>query len=62
MSAVSFFGLPLMTFIPAYVKDILQGDSVMLGFLLSCIGVGSFLAALYLAARLFEMVAVGKSA
>ena len=46
MSAVSFFGLPLMTFIPAYVKDILQGDSEMLGFLLSCIGVGSFLAAL----------------
>ena len=37
MSAVSFFGLPLMTFIPAYVKDILQGDSEMLGFLLSCI-------------------------
>lgn len=51
MSAVSFFGLPLMTFLPAYVKDILLGESEMLGFLLSCIGVGSFLAALYLAAR-----------
>ena len=51
MSAISFFGLPLMTFIPAYVKTILQGEREMLGLLLSCIGVGSFIAALYLAAR-----------
>ena len=51
MSAISFFGLPLMTFIPAYVKTILRGGSEMLGLLLSCIGVGSFIAALYLAAR-----------
>ena len=51
MSAISFFGLPLMTFIPAYVKTILHGESEMLGLLLSCIGVGSFVAALYMAAR-----------
>ena len=51
MSAISFFGLPLMTFIPAYVKTILEGESELLGLLLSCIGVGSFSAALYLAAR-----------
>lgn len=51
MSVVSFFGLPLMTFIPAYVKDILMGESEMLGLMLSCIGIGSFLAALMLAAR-----------
>lgn len=51
MSVISFFGLPLMTFIPAYVKDILQGESELLGFLLSCIGIGSFGAAIYLAAR-----------
>lgn len=51
MSVISFFGLPLMTFIPAYVKDILLGGSEMLGLLLSCIGIGSFAAALYLAAR-----------
>ena len=49
MSAISFFGLPLMTFIPAYVKTILEGESELLGLLLSCIGVGSFSAALYLA-------------
>lgn len=51
MAVVSFFGLPLMTFLPAYVKDILQGESEMLGLLLSSIGIGSFGAALYLAAR-----------
>lgn len=51
MSAISFFGLPLMTFIPAYVKDILGGESEMLGVMLSCIGIGSFSAAIYLAAR-----------
>lgn len=51
MSVVSFFGLPLMTFIPAYVKDILRGDSAMLGYLLSCAGIGSLLAALLLATR-----------
>ena len=51
MSTISFFGLPLMTFIPAYVKTILNGGSEMLGVLLSCIGIGSFIAALYLAAR-----------
>lgn len=51
MTVVSFFGLPLMTFLPAYVKDILNGGSELLGILLSCIGIGSFSAAIYLAAR-----------
>ena len=51
MAAISFFGLPLMTFLPAYVKDILNGGSELLGILLSCIGIGSFSAAIYLAAR-----------
>ena len=40
-----------MTFLPAYVKDILNGGSELLGILLSCIGIGSFSAAIYLAAR-----------
>ena len=53
MSAISFFGLPLMTFIPAYVKTILGGESELLGLLLSCVGVGSFAAALYLACLLY---------
>lgn len=51
MSVISFFGLPLMTFIPAFVKDILGGDSTMLGYFLSCTGIGSLLAALLLAIR-----------
>lgn len=51
MCVVSFFGLPLMTFFPAYVKDILGGDSTMLGYLLSCTGIGSLAAALLLAVR-----------
>ena len=51
MCVVSFFGLPLMTFFPAYVKDILGGDSAMLGYLLSCTGIGSLSAALLLAVR-----------
>lgn len=51
MTVISFFGLPLITFLPAYVKDILGGGSELLGILLSCIGVGSFSAAIYLAAR-----------
>lgn len=59
MSVISFFGLPLMTFIPAYVKDILLGGSEMLGGLLSSIGIGSFAAAIYLAARK-SVVGLGK--
>lgn len=51
MAIVSFFGLPLVTFIPAYVNDILNGESKMLGYLLSCIGLGSLTAAITLAAR-----------
>lgn len=49
MSCVSFFGLPLVTFLPAYVKDLLRGESEMLGLLLSCIGIGSLIAACWLA-------------
>lgn len=51
MAMISFFGLPLTVFIPAYVKDTLNGDSQLLGLLLSSIGVGSFCAAIYLALR-----------
>lgn len=51
MTGISFFGLPLTTFIPAFVKDILSGGSEQLGLMLSCVGIGSFSAAIYLAAR-----------
>ncbi len=51
MCAFSFFGLPLVTFIPAYAKDILGGGSELLGGLMTCTGIGSFIAAIYLAIR-----------
>lgn len=46
MTGISFFGLPLTTFIPAFVKDILSGGSEQLGLMLSCVGIGSFSAAI----------------
>lgn len=51
MAMVSFFGLPLVTFLPAYVKDVLGGGSELLGAMLSCAGIGSLLAAFLLACR-----------
>lgn len=51
VAAVSFFAMPFMTLIPAVVKDILGGDSKMLGYVMSSIGAGTVTAAFYLAAR-----------
>ncbi len=51
VAAISFFGLPFMAVMPALVKDILGGDSELLGYLTSSIGAGALVAALYLAAR-----------
>ena len=47
----SFAGLPFMVLVPAFTKDILAGDSRILGFVYSCIGGGALTAAIYLAAR-----------
>ncbi len=47
----SFCVFTFTTFMPAYIKDILGGDSRYLGFFMSCFGIGSFSAAMYLAAR-----------
>lgn len=51
MAAVSFFGVPFNSFVPAFVNIMLNGESEMLGFLLSSIGIGSFAASIYLASR-----------
>ncbi len=51
VASISFFGLPLMSVITAFVEDILQGDSKLLGYMYSCIGGGALTAALYLASR-----------
>ncbi len=54
-----FFIFPLITFIPAYVKDILNMGSETLGLIMSFIGVGSLLASLYIASRK-EILSLGK--
>lgn len=51
VAAFCLFGLPFMTIMPAFVKDILGGDSRTLGYVMSSIGAGAMTAALYLAAR-----------
>lgn len=47
----SFFLFPITTFIPAYVKDTLEGGSETLGLVMSLIGIGSLIGALFLASR-----------
>ncbi len=51
LSCTSLFGLPLMTYIPAFVKDILHGDSMMQSLLYGGIGVGAVIASIALAVR-----------
>jgi MFS family permease len=48
---LSFFGMPFLVVIPAYVREILHGSSETLGFLMSFFGAGAFTAAIYMAAR-----------
>lgn len=51
LSAISLMGLPVFVLLPAYAREILNGDSRTLGFLMSAAGVGALLSALYLASR-----------
>lgn len=51
LSLISFFGFPFNIFVPAFANTTLNGNSELLGWLLSFIGVGSFIAAIYLASR-----------
>ncbi|GHU98589.1 MFS transporter [Bacteroidia bacterium] len=51
VAALSFFGFPFFSIMPALVKDILGGDSRMLGYFNSSLGLGTMAAALYLASR-----------
>lgn len=51
LSLISLMGLPAFVLLPAYAREILNGDSKTLGFLMSSAGVGAFLAALFLASR-----------
>ena len=51
VAAACFFGMPFLSIVPAVVRDVLGGDSQMLGYVMSSIGAGAMTAGLYLAAR-----------
>ncbi|WP_220429193.1 MFS transporter [Tenuifilum thalassicum] len=51
ISAIGFIGLPFQVFLPVFARDILRGDSQMLGFLTGALGAGALLGAFYLASR-----------
>lgn len=48
---VSLIGMPYAALMPVYARDILQGDSRTLGFLMGATGLGAITAAIYLASR-----------
>jgi len=51
LAVFTFFGMSYHVLLPAIAKDILQGDSQTLGYLMSMAGVGALAGALYLASR-----------
>jgi MFS family permease len=51
LSVLSLFGLQYSVFMPIYALDILKGDSLTQGYLMSSAGVGAVLGALHFAAR-----------
>lgn len=59
VTAISFFGFSLLVILPAFAKDTLEGNSDTLGYMMSSIGAGALVAALYLAARK-SVIGLGK--
>ena len=51
LGLVSLMGVPYTVLMPIFAKDILQGDSYTMGFLLGAVGVGAVGGALWLASR-----------
>jgi len=51
VSVITFFGMSYAVLMPVFAKDILNGTSQTMGFLLSMAGVGALIGALYLASR-----------
>jgi len=51
VALVSLAGQPFMVLVPAFAKDVLGGDSHTQGFILSSVGAGALMGAIYLAAR-----------
>ena len=50
-AVVSFVVLPIMSVLPALIKDVYGGDGATYGYVNSAVGAGSVVAALYLASR-----------
>lgn len=51
ISAIGFIGLPFQVFMPVFARDILHGNSQLLGFLTGSLGAGALVGAFYLASR-----------
>lgn len=51
LAVISLLGLPYIVLMPAYAKELLKGGSAMLGILMSAVGAGALIGALYLASR-----------
>lgn len=51
LTILSFVSFSYIILLPAYAKEILQGGSDTLGYLMSAMGAGALVAALYMAAR-----------
>jgi MFS family permease len=51
LTVISLFGISYIVLLPAYTDKILHGSSDILGYLMSSMGAGALLAALYMASR-----------
>jgi MFS family permease len=51
VTVTSIFGLPFQTLLPVFARDILHGDSQLLGFLTGAVGAGALTGAFFLASR-----------
>jgi MFS family permease len=52
IALTSIMGVPFIILMPAFAKDILQGGPHTLGFLMSALGAGAILGAIYLASQI----------
>jgi MFS family permease len=51
LAILSMIGLSFIVLLPAYAKEILKGGSDTLGYLMSALGAGALIGAIYMAAR-----------
>lgn len=51
LAVLSIIGLSFIVLLPAYAKEILKGGSDFLGYLMSAMGAGALIGAIYMAAR-----------